>query len=293
MNFDDKDLRMLVILTEKYSDDDNHAYGIRIARRAIAYAERIASQVAPQATVKALMDAITRLERSGSTMYERFAAADGLRLLADQAALQATVTNERLKFDEFEQRIGRFARGWESWQGRALLATPPASKANAPATLVGELETFLTEHEITGWREDMFAGLRKIMFSYNQTFDHLSTSKADTGEWRPDLIAAARSVGRAEGREDAFERAAIAAEITTTAIPGRPELFQDPDGNQRALIASNIRALKSATPSTIKAEPIAPAYTTGHCEFYKLIGGCPLPNVHCRYPECDRMPTGE
>lgn len=114
---------------------------------------------------------------------------------------------------------------------RALLAAaPPTSKATAPASLVGELETFLTEHEITGWREDMFAGLRKIMFSYDQTFD-VATSKADTGE---------------AIRNAALEEAAHHWGIA--------------HGFDKHGVSQFIRKLKSATPSTIKEEPITFPY---------------------------------
>lgn len=32
----------------------------------------------------------------------------------------------------------------------------------------------------------------------------------------------------------------------------------------------------------------APKYTTGHCENHKKPGGCPLHNLQCGYPQCDR-----
>lgn len=38
-------------------------------------------------------------------------------------------------------------------------------------------------------------------------------------------------------------------------------------------------------------DPPVPAYTTGHCQHKKEPGGCPVPNVHCGYPNCDRKPT--
>lgn len=38
-------------------------------------------------------------------------------------------------------------------------------------------------------------------------------------------------------------------------------------------------------------DPPAPTYTTGHCQHKKEPGGCPVPNVHCGYPNCDRKPT--
>lgn len=34
-----------------------------------------------------------------------------------------------------------------------------------------------------------------------------------------------------------------------------------------------------------------PTYTTGHCENHKKPGGCPMHNLQCGYPECDRKPT--
>lgn len=36
----------------------------------------------------------------------------------------------------------------------------------------------------------------------------------------------------------------------------------------------------------------APAYTTGHCENHKKPGGCPLHNLQCGYPQCDRLHAG-
>ena len=37
----------------------------------------------------------------------------------------------------------------------------------------------------------------------------------------------------------------------------------------------------------------ARAYTTGHCENHKKPGGCPLHNLQCGYPQCDRQPASD
>jgi len=37
----------------------------------------------------------------------------------------------------------------------------------------------------------------------------------------------------------------------------------------------------------------APAYTTGHCENHKKPGGCPLHNLQCGYPQCDRQQASD
>ncbi len=37
----------------------------------------------------------------------------------------------------------------------------------------------------------------------------------------------------------------------------------------------------------------APTYTTGHCENHKKPGGCPLHNLQCGYPQCDRRQAGD
>lgn len=59
---------------------------------------------------------------------------DGILADAGQPSPQATVEllmGERLAFDDFEKRLGRFARGWESWQARAALTTPSTINVQA------------------------------------------------------------------------------------------------------------------------------------------------------------------
>lgn len=40
-------------------------------------------------------------------------------------------------------------------------------------------------------------------------------------------------------------------------------------------------------------EPLkpAPTFTTGHCHHAKSRAGCPLHNLECGYPACDRRPV--
>lgn len=56
--------------------------------------------------------------------------------------------------------------------------------------------------------------------------------------------------------------------------------------------ASNIVGglLADASP---KGGSEARAYTTGHCENHKKPGGCPLHNLQCGYPQCDRQPASD
>jgi hypothetical protein len=34
-----------------------------------------------------------------------------------------------------------------------------------------------------------------------------------------------------------------------------------------------------------------PKYTEGHCDNKKMKGGCPMHNLQCGYPQCDRRPV--
>lgn len=40
-----------------------------------------------------------------------------------------------------------------------------------------------------------------------------------------------------------------------------------------------------------KKPAVQPA--TGHCKERAKPGGCPLHNLHCGYPECDRLPAAK
>ena len=44
-----------------------------------------------------------------------------------------------------------------------------------------------------------------------------------------------------------------------------------------------------APPSDV-VEKVQPKFTYGHCEHKKQPRGCPLNNVQCNYPDCDRKP---
>lgn len=41
------------------------------------------------------------------------------------------------------------------------------------------------------------------------------------------------------------------------------------------------------------AKEAEPTYTTGHCKEKAKAGGCPLHNLQCGYPECDRKPAAQ
>jgi len=45
-------------------------------------------------------------------------------------------------------------------------------------------------------------------------------------------------------------------------------------------------AIKQARSAPTVQEPVA--YTTGHCIEKAKPGGCPLHNLHCKFPACDR-----
>jgi hypothetical protein len=45
-------------------------------------------------------------------------------------------------------------------------------------------------------------------------------------------------------------------------------------------------AIKQARSAPTVQEPVA--YTTGHCIEKAKPGGCPLQNLHCKFPACDR-----
>ncbi|WP_427852931.1 hypothetical protein [Stenotrophomonas acidaminiphila] len=53
---------------------------------------------------------------------------------------------------------------------------------------------------------------------------------------------------------------------------------------------TELLALIDASP---KGGSEAPTYTTGHCENHKKPGGCPLHNLQCGYPQCDRQPASD
>lgn len=62
-------------------------------------------------------------------------------------------------------------------------------------------------------------------------------------------------------------------------------------------ILRNIRQwekrLRAVLMDSPKGGSEARAYTTGHCENHKKPGGCPLHNLQCGYPQCDRQPASD
>lgn len=48
---------------------------------------------------------------------------------------------------------------------------------------------------------------------------------------------------------------------------------------------------RPSRPDELAQPAPAPAYTEGHCEWKAKKGGCPLHNLHCGYPACDRRPA--
>lgn len=51
------------------------------------------------------------------------------------------------------------------------------------------------------------------------------------------------------------------------------------------------RAWQAALASRDDRASEARGYTTGHCENHKKPGGCPMHNLQCGYPDCDRRPA--
>jgi|GEM_PF-3156032 len=47
-------------------------------------------------------------------------------------------------------------------------------------------------------------------------------------------------------------------------------------------------AMQATSDSPKGGSADAPKYTTGHCENHKKPGGCPMHNLQCGYPQCDR-----
>lgn len=69
----------------------------------------------------------------------------------------------------------------------------------------------------------------------------------------------------------------------------------DYDGNE---VADNVRnvwlaMIEAARKDSPKGGSDAPTYTTGHCENRKKPSGCPLHNLQCGYPQCDRRQAGD
>lgn len=81
--------------------------------------------------------------------------------------------------------------------------------------------------------------------------------------------------------------------ITSGAASMRiPADMTDPDlvlGDVLCLLDS----LGPQTDASPKGGSEARAYTTGHCENHKKPGGCPLHNLQCGYPQCDRKPASD
>lgn len=189
----------------------------------------LAGQVAPQATVEPLTDEFIK---------------DTLRDIAQGALNEgwSRALNDRAFPDEKE-----FIENLVEASAK-LIATPPTNKATAPASLVGELESALCNMECEGSGFIDAAHLRGIMYRYNQTFD-VATSKADTGEAIREAVNAGLEMAASvveQGQET----------NTETAHESLRHVTKRSKGNMMGLaFADAIRALKSATPSTIKAEP--------------------------------------
>lgn len=149
------------------------------------------------------------------------------------------------------------------------IATPPTSKSIEPqrdrnadqimaALREAEDESLLSfsAREIRGVL-NLLSSERFMHKTVQERLDalRLSTSKADTRLVPTEMLVTAKAIGRLEGRESALEDAAKAAEETDIAEIGRGHMRQDDGSQTRSDIVSAILALKSATPSTIKAEP--------------------------------------
>jgi hypothetical protein len=101
MNIIDEELRRVVVMTSMYGNDDNHAYEIRIARNAIAYANSLSNQVAPQATVEPLTDEqIDEIARPFST----FCIASGSREFDHQGFARALLAIPHVQATERNAR---------------------------------------------------------------------------------------------------------------------------------------------------------------------------------------------
>jgi hypothetical protein len=79
-----------------------------------------------------------------------------------------------------------------------------------------------------------------------------------------------------------------------------PSFRTEADRNAEADVLAAMRRYNSNPQQTIaldlairalRAGGEAVAYTPGHCENHKKPGGCPLSNLDCRYPKCDRQPV--
>lgn len=200
---------------------------------------------------------------------KRFTA--GILEAAGQVAPQATVeplTDERALFSKWysedapdESRITVHDMALEAWSARALLAaTPPTSKAtpsyksNYPG--FERLCNFLPPEFM--WGDNL---LPHHMDHIVSAVESEATSKADTGEALPHPQTSIRSKGdyydagqMRDYRNAALEEAAkicmdIAEDCGANCKSG-------PLGVDARLCEMRIRTLKSATPSTIKADHI-------------------------------------
>lgn len=305
-----------------------------------------AGQVAPQATVLpeeiiagALFDFMGFLTTRNevitlSSHHEAGPAVEALRAFADKRQfnldeakvadwmdyrpVQATV--EPLTDEQLLKQWYASSRAVWSLQdcilhfARALLATPPTSKATvlygwqfdisdsddrtwltikSPQGTTASLGC-ATKHasgetipaQVLHYLRDELAAAPTANYcnSSNGSFD---TSKADTGSQTEEQRIGTYREGWNAAILETHTRCESWAEARKEKRGG------DALRNFAQDIYKMYSPLKSATPSTVKEEPTAPAYTTGHCEAKKQKGGCPHHNVHCGYPDCDRRPTGE
>lgn len=261
---------------ENFSKEDAVHHAVKLTEERIA--KNLAGQVAPQATVCKRCDGEgithTGIWESPTTQCSK---CDGTGIAEPQATVEP-LTDAMLAAEWEGYRNGltascnlrpkmpfgaEGANALESIRSQIvelIAATPPTSKATEPAYKAAFDDAMLRG---TGMLKMSADGVEHIPF--DEFMLPVSTSKADT-----------------------VDRNAVLEEIAEWIEPQREYIPAT-----GAEFASAIRALKSATPSTIKEELTAPAYTTGHCEAKKQKGGCPHHNVHCGYPNCDRRPTGE
>ncbi len=76
----------------------------------------------------------------------------------------------------------------------------------------------------------------------------------------------------------------------TTGDDGEPTYYGLNVGNVECLEEGSINIVEFAPlpQDSLKGDSDAPKYTTGHCENHKKPGGCPMHNLQCGYPQCDR-----
>ncbi len=212
--------------------------------------------------------------------------------------------------DDFEWRGPLFAA-----PGAAAPVVPMSSDAldYLVEEVAAEHGEMLDDHGPSGWS---FTSETLIAFA-----------KQLINDFKDVLVADAYAVARAQARHDstpaapgidiehfhrAVQRICIKFDGDLPYISGIAEVLDlidaSPKGGSEARDAARWRAvdaagsgvtlrLHSARPGE-RAKVIdavmqaqtdeAPTYTTGHCENHKKPGGCPLHNLQCGYPRCDR-----